>query len=156
MESSKRSIDALNALLRGELSAVEIYRYSLQQVRQPRFRACLDDCMQSHVRRVQLLRRRIQALGGIPTRSAGTWGVFVLGTGLCADLFGTSAMIALLELGEAHGDSEYVRNLVRLDTSTRAFVEAQLLPSQMLTHEWIGELKRGARVMLASFDSIDR
>lgn len=152
MEPTNRSIDALNALLRGELSAVEIYRYTYDRVSYPRFRAVLDDCMQSHARRVQLLRRRIHALGGIPTQSAGPWGMLVAGTGLFADLFGASGAIALLELGEAHGRAEYRRRYTKLDAHSRAFVDAQLIPSQTLTHEWIAELKRGARVMLASID----
>lgn len=112
--------------------------------------------MQSHARRVQLLRRRIQGLGGIPTRRAGAWGVLVTGAGLFADLFGMSAVIALLELGEAHGDAAYRKALAKLDPHSRAFVEAQLLPSQALTREWIEELKRGVRVMLPSVDSFDR
>ena len=148
MEHFDQSIDALNALLRGELSAVEIYRYSYERATHPRFRACLDDCMQAHARRVQLLRRRIQGLGGIPTRRAGAWGILVAGAGLFADLFGTSAAVALLELGEAHGEAAYRRRLAKLDPSSRTFVEGQLLPSQALTREWIEALKRGVRVML--------
>jgi hypothetical protein len=156
MEPSKRTLDTLNALLRGELSAVAIYRYTYDRLAHPRFRACLDDCMQSHARRIQLLHRRIHALGGIPTRSAGTWGMLVGASGLFADLFGAAGALALLELGEAHGKAAYQRKLAKLDPQTRAFVEAQLMPSQALTHEWITELKRGARVMLASIDSFDR
>lgn len=145
MEPSNRSIRSLNALLRGELSAVEIYRYTYERVSQPRFRACLDDCMQSHVRRVQLLRRRILALGGIPTRSSGTWGVLAMTLALCADLFGLTAAIAVLELGEGHGRERYLRALPKLDPQCRAFVEAQLIPPQALTHEWIQDLKRSAQ-----------
>src|SRR5689334_16865048 len=115
MEHYEPSIDALNSLLRGELSAVEIYRYTYERATHPRFRACLDDCMQSHSRRVQLLRRRIQALGGIPTRRAGVWGVLVTAAALTADLFGMSAALALLDAGEAHGEAEYQRKLPKLD-----------------------------------------
>jgi len=156
MESSERTTNSLNALLRGELSAVEIYRYTYDRATHPRFRACLDDCMQAHARRVQLLRRRIQALGGIPTRRAGTWGILVKAAALFADLFGMSAAVALLDAGEAHGEAEYARKLPKLDPQSRAFVAAELVPSQALTHEWIGELKRGVRVMLPSVDSFDR
>jgi demethoxyubiquinone hydroxylase (CLK1/Coq7/Cat5 family) len=156
MESSNRTLDALNALLRGELSAVAIYRYTYERVTHPRFRACLDDCMQSHARRIQLLHRRIHALGGIPTRSAGAWGVLVGASGLLADLFGATGALTLLELGESHGRAAYQRKLAKLDPQSRRFVEAQLMPAQALTHEWISELKRGARVMLASIDSFDR
>jgi hypothetical protein len=145
MEPSNQSIAPLNALLRGELSAVEIYRYTYDRVRNPRFRACLDDCMQSHARRVQLLRRRIQALGGIPTRSSGTWGIFAMTIALCADLFGITGAVAALELGEARGHITYLRALPKLAPQARAFVEAQLMPPQALTHEWIQELKRSAQ-----------
>lgn len=156
METSAQTIGALNSLLRGEMSAIEIYRYTYERASHPRFRACLDDCMQSHSRRVQLLRRRIQALGGIPTRSAGPWGILVKSAGLLADLFGMPAAVALLDFGEAHGEAEYARKLAKLERWSHAFVEAELLPAQALTHEWIGELKRGVRVMMPSVDSFDR
>lgn len=152
MEPLHQNLAALNGLLRGELSAVEIYRHTHERVTHPRFRACLDDCMQSHARRIQLLHSRIHALGGIPTRSAGPWGMLVTSAGLLADLFGAMGAIALLELGEAHGRAAYQRVLPTLDRQTRRFVEAQLIPAQALTHEWIDELKRGARVMLTSLD----
>jgi hypothetical protein len=145
MEPSNRSVTSLNSLLRGELSAVEIYRYTYDRVSNPRFRACLDDCMQSHARRIQLLRRRIQALGGIPTRSSGTWGVFAMTIALSADLFGITGLVAALELGEARGRTDYLRALPKLDPQSRAFVKAQLIPPQALTHEWIQELKRSTQ-----------
>lgn len=152
MEPSDQSIDSLNALLRGELCAVKSYRHAYERVPHPRFRACLDDCMQSHARRVQLLRRRIQAWGGIPATRSGTWGIFAMSIALVAGLFGPGAILATLELGEAHGQLAYTRKLPKLDPQSRAFVAAQLVPAQILTREWIVELKRGARVMLASFD----
>lgn len=145
MELSNRSVTSLNRLLRGELSAVEIYRYTYDRVRNPRFRACLDDCMQSHARRIQLLRRRIQALGGIPTRSSGTWGILAMTVALFADLFGVTGLVAALELGEARGRTDYQRALPKLDPQSRAFVEGQLMPPQAITHEWIQELKRSAQ-----------
>ena len=100
--------------------------------------------MQSHARRIQLLRRRIQAAGGIPARSAGTWGVFVKGLAIGADMLGPLTAIAALELGEAHGRISYLRKVDRFDPATRAFIDAQIMPAQDLTHEWISDLKRSS------------
>jgi hypothetical protein len=145
MESSHQNVAVLNRLLRGELSAVETYRYTYDRASHPHFRAALDDCMQSHARRIQLLRRRIQALGGIPARTSGTWGVLAMTAALGADLFGPSAAVSALELGERRGHADYLRALPKLDPQCRAFVQAQLVPSQVLTHEWIQDLKRCAQ-----------
>jgi demethoxyubiquinone hydroxylase (CLK1/Coq7/Cat5 family) len=142
MELSSQIIACFNSLLRGEICATEIYRYTLDNMTRPKWRACLEDCMQSHARRAQLLRRRIQALGGIPTRGSGTWGVCAKAFAVGADMLGPLAAIATLELGEAHGRLAYVRKLDRFDPHVRAFVETQLLPAQIITHDWITELKR--------------
>jgi len=142
MDVSAQNLAALNSFLRGEISATEIYRYTLERVNRPKWRLCLDDCMQSHARRTQLLRHRIDALGGIPARGSGTWGVFVMSLALGADMLGPLSAIAALELGETHGRLAYLRKLHLLDPATRAFIEAQVLPAQNLTHEWINALKR--------------
>lgn len=143
MDSTSTSIEALNSLLRGELSAIEAYRYTLRCTMRPRTRSQLEDCLQSHERRAQLLRRRIKGLGGNPARGAGTWGAVVRALVSYAVLFGPAVAITTLEAGEEYGRLEYVRKLTRLDDpGSRGLVEAQLIPAQVLTHEWITDLKR--------------
>lgn len=142
MAESSRTIACLSSFLRGELCATEIYRYTLDHVTRPKWRLALEDAMQSHARRAVLLKRRIDALGGIPSRSSGTWGIFAKALAIGADMLGPVVAIATLKLGETHGRLSYLRKLPRLDRVTRTFVEAQLLPAQELTHEWITDLKR--------------
>lgn len=148
MELSSKTIASLNSLLRGEICATEIYRYTLDHITRPKWRACLEDCMQSHARRAELLRRRILALGGIPTRGSGTWGIFAKALAIGADMLGPLCAIGTLQLGEAHGRVAYVRKLKVLEHPARAFVEAQIVPAQIRTHEWITELKRTSAAAL--------
>lgn len=154
MEHSQRTTDFLNTFLRGEMAAVEVYRYTMDRFGKSRARATLEDCLQSHVRRVQLLRRRIIAMGGVPARGAGTWGMFARTLAVWGDMMGTSSALSILELGESHGLLMYQRKLQLLAPNAHAFVEAQLLPAQTLTRDWLLGLKRTAAIAYA--DAIDR
>jgi hypothetical protein len=153
MEHSHQTIDVLNGFLRGEMAAVEIYRYTLERFGRSRARATLEDCMQSHARRVQLLRRKILAMGGNPARSAGTWGMFVRALAVWGDMLGPSGALSVLDVGESHGQLKYQRKLEQLAPAVQAFVTAQLMPAQQLTREWLLSLKRSAAIAYA--DAID-
>jgi len=154
MEHSHRTIDVLNAFLRGEMAAVEVYRYTLERLGRSRARSTLEDCMQSHARRVQLLRRKIIAMGGIPARTAGTWGMFAKSLAVWGDMLGPTSALSILELGESHGQLMYQRKREELAPAVKGFVESQLVPAQQLTREWAGSLKRSAAIAYA--DAFDR
>lgn len=149
MEHSHRTIGILNSFLRGEMAAVEVYRYTLERLGKSRARTTLDDCMQSHARRVQILHRKISAMGGNPARSGGTWGIFAKALAVWGDMMGPTSALSILHLGESHGQLLYRRKSAQLAPAVQAFVESQLAPAQQLTHEWLSGLKRSAAVAYA-------
>jgi uncharacterized protein (TIGR02284 family) len=137
-----QQLDQLNSFLRGEISAVETYRQALAKVDDVRAKTELEQCRQSHQRRVDLLKTRIIQLGGQPAESSGAWGAFAKAAEASATAFGSKAAIDVLEEGEDHGLKDYQKHLAQLDPDSRAFVEHELLPAQQQTHGVLSGLKR--------------
>lgn len=134
--------DTLNALLRGELSAVETYQQALTKITDPKFRPTLDENLHQHQMRVDLLRTRIRELGGKPAESSGAWGAFAKLVEGGAKLLGDKTAIAALEEGEDHGLKDYRDACTKLDPSTRQFCEGQLLSGQEQTHRAMSTIKK--------------
>jgi hypothetical protein len=63
-----------------------------------------------------------------------------------AKLLGVKAAIAALEEGEDHGRDDYKRDMDKLEPDARAFVQQQLLPEQLRTHQTMSSLKRRLEV----------
>jgi uncharacterized protein (TIGR02284 family) len=133
--------DTLNSFLRGELSAVETYRQAMEKVTDMSLRPRLDDNSRSHQERAAKLRNRIAQLGGKPSEGSGPWGGFAKLIEGGAKAFGVKAALAALEEGEDHGLRMYKDDLDKLDTSTRSFVEGELLPAQQRSHDTMSALK---------------
>jgi demethoxyubiquinone hydroxylase (CLK1/Coq7/Cat5 family) len=138
---AEQPIQQLNSFLRGEISAVETYRIALDKVADSGARAQLEQCQDSHKRRVDMLRTRIMQLGGQPDKSSGAWGAFAKTAEGGAKLFGEKAAIDVLEEGEDHGLKDYQSHLAELDVDSRVFVERELLPAQQQTHKAMSTLK---------------
>jgi hypothetical protein len=139
------TVDALNQLLIGELSAIESYDRALPAVEdKAELRRDLQDCRASHERRVALIRNAILEAGGEPVQASGPWGVFAKAVADGARALGWKAVITTLEEGEEHGLADYDRELPRLDEATRALVWTELYPEQRHTHDVLAALKRGA------------
>jgi uncharacterized protein (TIGR02284 family) len=136
-----KAIDVLNSFLRGEISAVETYRQAIDKVEKPTVRTQLEDCLRSHELRVDVLKRRVQALGGEPDEDSGIWGVFAKIIQGGADVLGERAAISALEEGEDHGRDDYKRDVAKLDGESRRIVESQVLPEQERTHRTLSTLK---------------
>jgi uncharacterized protein (TIGR02284 family) len=139
--SNEKTCDTLNGFLRGELSAVETYRQAMEKVSDATLRPTLEQNSQSHQDRAAKLRNRIAQLGGKPADGSGAWGSFAKLVEGGAKAFGAKAALAALEEGEDHGLRMYKDDLDRLDTSTRAFVEGELLPAQQRSHDAMSALK---------------
>jgi demethoxyubiquinone hydroxylase (CLK1/Coq7/Cat5 family) len=139
--SSTETVDKLNSFLRGEISAVETYRQAIDKLAGDRRRPILEQCQRSHEYRVQMLRQEIRRRGGTPAESSGTWGAFAKLIEGGAKLFGERAAISALEEGEDHGRDDYKRDLKDLDSDGRGFVEQNLIPEQMRTHQALSALK---------------
>jgi demethoxyubiquinone hydroxylase (CLK1/Coq7/Cat5 family) len=135
------SVDTLNELLRGEISAVETYRQALEKLANSPSRAELEDCQRSHEMRVQKLREQVVQLGGRPDETSGAWGTFARLIAGGAKAFGEKAAIAALEEGEDHGLRLYKGDIDKLDPASRALVEQDVLPAQERTHRSLSTLK---------------
>lgn len=138
---SEKTIDKLNALLRGEISAVETYDQAISRLETVPARSQLEQCRRSHERRVQRLRDTITQLGGQPSTTSGPWGGFAKFVEGGAKLLGEKAAIAALEEGEDHGLKQYRSDLNDLSGPARDIVSRELLPEQEQTHSVMSQLK---------------
>ncbi len=136
-----RSIEALNALLRGEMAAVETYEHAMDTfgIDAPDL---LAQCLNSHRRRVERLMLRIIDLGAQPVEGSGMWGAFAKLVEEGASLFGVGGALAALEEGEDHGLTAYHAQVDRLDRESRRIVEDELLPEQQRSHAKLQQLRQ--------------
>lgn len=137
-----KSVDALNELLRGEISAVETYRQAIDKLGGSPTRGQLEGCRQSHEQRIAKLREQVTRLGGQPETESGAWGAFARLFEGGAKAFGERAAVAALEEGEDHGLKLYRTDLEKLDAASRTLVETDLLPAQERTHRDMSTLKQ--------------
>ncbi|HEY3356017.1 MAG TPA: demethoxyubiquinone hydroxylase family protein [Polyangia bacterium] len=140
-----RNIDQLNSYLRGEISAVETYRQALGKVKDPSVKAQLVECEKSHESRVDVLKQRIQQLGGSPATGSGPWGAFAKVVQAGADIAGDRAAVAALERGEDHGLDDYRRDIDKLDPETRNLIENDLLPAAQRTHDTVSMIEKSMK-----------
>jgi len=141
VNESDKTVEALNSLLRGEISAVETYRQALEKLNHATSRRAIEDCLHSHESRVNLLTQQVGQLGGQPSQGSGAWGSFAKLVEGGAKAFGEKAAIAALEEGEDHGLKQYRSELSKLNGQARQLVEMQLLPAQERTHRSMSQLK---------------
>lgn len=135
-------VESLNSFLRGEISAVETYKQALERVHDDRVRSALEDCWHDHEHRVEVLRERIEKLGGKPAEGSGVWGTFAKLISGGASAFGEKAAVQALEEGEDHGIHDYQRDVDQVHGDSRRFVRMELLPAQKRTHDRLSKLKR--------------
>lgn len=137
----EKTIDALNKLLRGELSAIETYEQALGRLGGSELARELEECKRSHEERAEMLRQQVVRLGGEPSESSGAWGGFARLVEGGAKVFGDKAAIAALEEGEDHGLRLYRDEMDDLEASARDLVARSLLPEQERTHRAMSTLK---------------
>lgn len=135
-----RSIDALNTLLRGELSAVETYEQALVKF-EDEIPQELRDCLRSHRTRTERLTERIIEMRGVPAEGSGMWGAFARLIEGGAKMLGRASTVAALEEGEDHGLELYEDCLHELDMESVRLVAGELQFEQRATHAMIRELK---------------
>lgn len=136
-----KTIDQLNSLLRGEISAVETYKMAIEKLTKASFVSVLRDCLASHERRVTTLGDEIRKLGGTPAKGSGAWGTFAKLFEGSAAVFGEKAAIAALEEGEDHGRNDYERELADMAPPTRQAIEP-CYQAELETHAALSNLKK--------------
>jgi uncharacterized protein (TIGR02284 family) len=138
----KDTVDKLNSLLQGELSAVETYKMALEKVKEPQIKSILCDCQGSHTERVAILSRMVTECGGTPAENSGPWGQFAKAVQGGATVIGDEAAVGSLEEGETQGLESYKAGLAKLDSRAAKIVESQIMPGQERTYKVISDLKR--------------
>lgn len=96
-------IDVLNALIRGEVAAVETYEVVL-----PRFMTFapaidLQRIRDEHADAAAVLRERVRHFGGDPAEGSGAWGKLATAITGTASSFGPATALGVLRQGEEYG-----------------------------------------------------
>ena len=128
--TSSNDIEALNSLLRGELSAVETYDQAREKFTHQPYVQVLDRVREEHRDSVAVLRGKIRDCGGEPSESSGPWGTFAQAVTGTAKVMGPVSVLATLKHGEEHGISEYEKVIADEDISEdcKDLVQSHLLP----------------------------
>ena len=129
------SANQLNSLLRTELAAVETYKMAIEKVRHGGAApadsvALLQKIEQEHEQAAEKLRERIRAAGREPAASAGAWGAYAVLVQGTANLFGDTAALRGLKMGEEHKLKDYRAALDDVDESSRQLIQQRLIPAE--------------------------
>ena len=148
LPTSATAASALDALLRGEISAAETYRMAIDKVvaSEPNEHVVLlREIQEEHGRAAQAIRDRIRELGGNPSDNSGAWGVWAKTVQATMNLFGDTSSLKALKEGEEHGLKDYHDSLSTLDPASQQLVQNQLIPAQQrhinLLDQLIGTVK---------------
>jgi uncharacterized protein (TIGR02284 family) len=135
------SISAVNALLRGELSATETYQQALQKLNKGPAADHLWRIHHEHREAANTLRQEVHRLGGKPDQNSGAWGAWAKLVEGTAKLLGETAALKALKEGEGYGLKSYEAALAdeTIPDETKALIRSSLLPS---TREHIAALDR--------------
>ena len=130
MQTIDHTIEVLDSLLRGELSAVETYSQAIHKFPDSAAHGKLQDIRADHLESVETLREIITDLGGNPSTDSGAWGGFAKSVEGVAAVFGNSLAMSALKQGEEHGIGEYEDALADkgLDSEVKAVIREDLLP----------------------------
>ena len=131
-QTTDRSVDVLNSLLRGEISAQEAHEKALALASDMTTEevAELRRISAEHTRTAETLRTEVFRLGGAPAGSAGAWGAFARAFQSSANLLGVSTAFSALCEGEEHGLKEYRESLEVATGPTKMLLNEKLIPNQ--------------------------
>ncbi|MFO0810411.1 MAG: DUF2383 domain-containing protein [Gemmataceae bacterium] len=135
------SVDTLQSLLRGEISAVETYQQAIETFEQGAARGELTEMLVQHRDTVGTLQRLVLDRGSEAETKSGVWGSWAsLVTGT-AKAIGPTATLRALREGEEHGVKVYEDAIAEesLDAEARNLTLMRFLPAQ---HAHIARLQR--------------
>lgn len=138
----EQDVKYLNSFLKNELAAVETYSQVIDKAKSPGLSSSLSNLQQSHRRSAELLRQKIQALGGKPADSSGMWGgvsKLLQGT---SNLFGEKSAVSTLEEGEDRGRDDYQRDMSKLSPELQRFIQDEIMPEQQRSHDAMHEIEQ--------------
>jgi uncharacterized protein (TIGR02284 family) len=100
-------VNALNELLRGEMSAIETYRQALEKAGTEPGAQDLHRFARDHRDAADQLWHHVEQHGGKPSEGSGAWGSWAKAVEGTAKLFGSAAALKALKEGEEHGLKDY-------------------------------------------------
>jgi hypothetical protein len=132
MNSNTTITNTCNALLRGELSAIETYTQAIEKFGPDAGGSPLEGIRADHAANAELLRKLVGECGEEPATSSGPWGSFATTVEGVATLFGESPALMVLQQGEEHGIRQYEKALedVELSQPVKDLILDTLLPAQ--------------------------
>lgn len=124
------TIEACQAMLRGETVAVETYTQATEKFAETTDDDSLGSICDDHQQSADLLRELILSSGEIPDITSGVWGNFAQAMEGTAKLFGESPALFILEQGEQNGVNEYEAALAdpKMSQPIKDLIEQDLLP----------------------------
>ncbi len=130
MTAANKTIDTCNALLRGEISAIETYTQAIEKYAGSPGGDSLGRIRADHEESAAALRHLVSESGAAPSTESGLWGGFVQALEGTAALIGQSPALTILEAGEEHGISQYNKALADTEISNAAkeLIGTRLLP----------------------------
>lgn len=126
------SIDQLNSLLRGEISAAETYRMAIDKLADNATSSAglLREIQEEHGRAAQGIRDRIREIGGEASDSSGAWGAWAKVVQGTMNLLGDASSLKALKEGEEHGLKDYEDAVEKVDATSAQLIQNQLMPAQ--------------------------
>lgn len=155
MPTTHSTVEIVNNILQGEISAAETYVQAEQKFEGEPERAELTRLKGDHIEACNALRRHVHAQGAQPATDSGVWGAWAKAVEGTAKVFGKTAALKALKEGEEHGVRHY-RDALQdggLDAQARGLIESELLPK---TERHIQALDRLMHLESASSGTIDR
>lgn len=134
-------IDALNALLRGEVAAVETYDVVLPRFEDQAPAVDLQRIRDEHSDAAAVLRERVRHFGGDPAEGSGAWGKIASAIAGTANMFGPATALGALRQGEEFGLGQYEGTLddPGVDNADKELIRFRLLPR---CRQHVSELSR--------------
>lgn len=124
------TIDTLQSLLRGEISAAETYKQALDKLGDDPTAMNLRQIHIDHREAANTLRIHVRQHGGKPDQDSGVWGYFAKAVEGAATLVGNAAAIKALKEGEEQGRSDYETAVQdpEMPNDCRTLIASRLLP----------------------------
>jgi hypothetical protein len=131
--------NALNSLLRCELSAVETYEQAITKFEDQHALADLEEIREDHAHAVVRLRERVSHFGGQQVESPGPWPAYTASAGT------PSLSLAALRQGEQHTINEYEMALQNeaVNPECKNMIRGDLLPHDKVHVEKLDRLMGG-------------
>jgi len=123
--------EALNALLRGELAAVETYDQAMDKFEDQHVLADLQKIREEHARAVMQLRDKVTHFGGKPPAGSGLWAAFAAVVTAKGKPPGPATALSALRQGEEYGVNQYEDALKNehVNPECKEMIRVDLLPN---------------------------